>query len=178
MSDALEPCSGCSTSSTVFSYTLFSWSLNRVKVVRRVFLPAVSAGVSRDLQTDRNFPSAHSSYNQTFSARSAFGHTGVKVWAHKPCLLGGHLSLVPALHCQSTWDDKGRQFYNQAWKAHACVQITVGMCPGQLLQATCLFSVAGKGLQYKYKVLKATFVLTNEWVRWQGEGHFYLTWSG
>lgn len=67
MSDASEPCSGCSTSSTVFSYTLFSWSLNRVKVVRRVFSPAVSAGVSRDLQTDRNFPSAHSSYNHKLS---------------------------------------------------------------------------------------------------------------
>lgn len=67
MSDALEPHSGCSTYNAVFSYIQFSSSLNTVKVVRRAFSPPVSTGVSRDLQTDGSFPSAHSSYNHKLS---------------------------------------------------------------------------------------------------------------
>lgn len=110
MSDALESCSGCSTYYTVFSYTLFSWSLNTVQVETRAFLASVSTCMSKDVQTDRGFPSAHSSHTQTFSAPSAFGHIGVRAWAHKPFLLGGLLRLAPALCCQSRGDDKGRQF--------------------------------------------------------------------
>lgn len=89
MSDALEPRSGCSSYNTVFSYTLFSWSLNRGQVVKRAFSAPVSTGVSRDLQSDRSFSSALSCYSQTFSAPSAFGHIDVRAGAHKSCLLEG-----------------------------------------------------------------------------------------
>lgn len=44
---------------------------------------------------------------------------------------------------------------DQACAAHASVQITVWMGPGQLLQGTRLFCVASKRLQYKHKLLKA-----------------------
>lgn len=165
MSDALEPCSGCSTY-TVFSYTLFSWSLNTVQVVRRAFLAPVPTGASRDLQTDRSFPSAHSSYNQTFSAPPAFGHISVRAWAPKPGR-APHPGPCPE---QVRWGGQAVLSHNQACGAHGSVQITVWMCPGQLLQATCLFSMANKRLQYKYKLLKAIFLLTNEWVTSSSRG--------
>lgn len=63
----------------IISYSVFSWSLNTVKEIRRAFPAPVFIGVSRDIQTDRSFPCAHSCYNPTSSAPSAFGLTGLSL---------------------------------------------------------------------------------------------------
>lgn len=140
----------------IISYSVFSWSLNTVKEIRRAFPAPVFIGVGRDIQTDRSFPCAHSCYNPTSSAPSAFGLTRAGAWAHKPCLLGGLLSLLcPVLPQQVGWQGQAAFSRDQACAAHASVQITVWMCPGQLLQGTRLFCVASKRLQYKHKLLKA-----------------------